>query len=137
VNRDLPGELREEVRRRAGLRCEYCLYPEGWTAIPHQIDHVVSRKHGGASTLENLAYCCVFCNRYKGSDIASIDLRTGQQVRLFNPRSDKWTDHFRLLGAVIEPLTASGEVTARLLRLNQAQRVIERSILQNAGRYPR
>jgi len=39
----------------------------------HQVDHIVSRKHGGLSTQENLAYACVECNRHKGSDVASID----------------------------------------------------------------
>lgn len=137
VTREFPERLREEVRNRADFRCEYCLYPERWAAIPHQVDHIISRKHGGRSTLENAAYCCVFCNRHKGSDIASIDVRTGQSVRLFTPRSDHGADHFRLRGAVIEPLTPVAEVTARLLRFNQAERVTERAILQKLGRYPR
>ncbi len=54
----------------------------------------------------------------------------------FDPRRDRWSDHFRLERAVIEPLTPTGEVTARLLRLNLDKRVIERSILIAAGRYP-
>jgi hypothetical protein len=34
-------------------------------------------------------------------------------------------------------MTPEGEVTARLLRFNQAERIVERVILQNAGPYPR
>ncbi|HEX4811013.1 MAG TPA: alkaline phosphatase family protein [Bryobacteraceae bacterium] len=37
----------------------------------------------------------------------------------------------------IEPLTPEGKATARVLRLNQAQRVIERALLQTSGKYPR
>jgi hypothetical protein len=49
------------------------------------------RKHG---VVENLAFACVFCNRYKGSDIATVDPVTGEAVRLFDPRQDSWGDHF-------------------------------------------
>ena len=127
--------LRREVGARAQSRCEYCLYPEARSAFWHQVDHIISRKHGGGSSLDNLAFCCVFCNRYKGSDIAAIDTRTGEIVRLFHPRLDRWSDHFRLAGAIIEPLTLKGEVTARLPRFNQAERVAERALLQATG-YP-
>jgi len=51
--------LRAEVARRAGERCEYCLIHELEAGFPHQVDHIVSRKHGGESTSDNLAYACV------------------------------------------------------------------------------
>ncbi|MBV8525690.1 MAG: HNH endonuclease [Acetobacteraceae bacterium] len=135
--RELPEALRREVLLRAQSRCEYCLYPETKSAFAHQIDHIVSRKHGGRTALDNLALCCVFCNRYKGSDVAGINVSTGKPVRLFHPRLDEWCDHFCIAGAIIEPLTLEGEVTVRLLRLNEAQRVVERALLQTAGLYPR
>ena len=47
-----------------------------------------------------------------------------------------WADHSRISGAIIEPLAQRGEVTARLLRFNQAQRVAERAMLQVAGLLP-
>ena len=101
----------------------------------HQIDHIISRKHGGLTTPENVAFACVICNRYKGTDVASIDA-AGQLVRLFNPRQDQWAEHFRLNGATIEPLSAIGRVTVRLLRLNDTERIAERSLLQEVRRYP-
>jgi len=48
-----------------------------------------------------------------------------------------WADHFRLQGFLIEPVTAEGRVTARMLRLNIDKRVVERRALMFAGRYPR
>ena len=133
---DVSEELRAEVARRAGQRCEYCLIHEGDAGFSHQVDHIVSRKHGGSSAADNLAYACVICNRHKGSDVASIDPRTGGIVRLFNPRSDHWADHFQLEGAVIEPVSSIGSATASLLRLNAPERISERALLQSLGRYP-
>ena len=71
------------------------------------------------------------------TDVAAIDTGTGEAIRLFHPRLQRWSDHFRIHGAMIESLTREGEVTARLLRFNHAGRIVERTILQSAGQYPR
>ena len=126
---DITEQVRAKVARRAGHRCEYCLIHENDAGFPHQVDHVVSRKHGGTSAFDNLAYACILCNRYKGSDVASINPKTGEAVRLFHPRQDRWADHFRLDADFIEPLSEVGSVTARLLRLNAAERLAERRLL--------
>jgi hypothetical protein len=134
VARDIDESARVLVIERARRRCEYCLVHEDDPGFPHQIDHIISRKHGGSSGIGNLAYACILCNRYKGTDIASID-RTGHPIRLFNPRRDDWDEHFKLDGAIIQPLTPVGEVTARMLRLNRTERVIERRLFQALGSY--
>ena len=82
---DINDELRAEIARRAGRRCEYCLIHDEDSGFAHQVDHVISRKHGGSSTSDNLAYACVVCNRYKGSDVASIESDTGEIIRLLIP----------------------------------------------------
>ena len=132
----LSSELRAEVVRRANFRCEYCLLHEADGVFPHEVDHIISRQHGGNETLDNLAYACMVCNRYKGSNIASLSA-LGQLIPLFNPRKDQWENHFRLSGAVIEPLDSTGEVTARVLQLNVADRVVRRRLLQQLRKYPR
>ena len=134
---DISDELRAEISQRAGERCEYCLIHQDDAAFPHQVDHIVSRKHGGSSTCDNLAYACIFCNRYKGSDVASIEPQSGDVVRLFDPRRDRWAEHFRLDGARIEPVTKVGATTVRLLRMNAPERILERDLLQSLRRYPR
>ncbi len=103
-----------------------------------EADHIISLKHGGTTTGDNLAFACIACNRYKGSDIGSVLSETGDLVRLFNPRIDRWADHFALDidGATIIALTNIGAVTVRLLKLSTAERVMERSALRDAGRYP-
>jgi len=133
---DIGDSLRAEVARRAVHRCEYCLIHEEDAGFPHQVDHIVSRKHGGSSTANNLAFACITCNRNKGSDVASINPDTGEIVRLFHPRRDRWADHFRIRGEYIEPLTNEGMVTVQLLRLNLAERLSERRLLQAIGAYP-
>lgn len=86
--------LREAVARRAAYQCEYCRLPERWTSLPFQLDHVIAEKHEGETTLENLAYSCLHCNSFKGPNIAGRDKETDETVRLFDPRRDRWDDHF-------------------------------------------
>lgn len=132
----VPVPLRDLVIQRAGGRCEYCLIHEDDAIISHEVDHIVAEKHGGTTTPENLAFACFPCNRYKGSDIASVDPLTGDIVPLFNPRMDRWGDHFTTEEAVIRPLSSLGRVTVHLLKLNLPERVLRRQGLISLGRWP-
>jgi hypothetical protein len=123
---EVNAALRLLVATRAGRRCEYCLLREEDAFLSHQIDHIISRKHGGSEKESNLALACARCNALKGSDIASIDPRTKEITTLFHPRLQRWEDHFRFDGPILEPLTGEGRATARLLRLNAIERVAER-----------
>ena len=127
--------LRRLVEARALGTCEYCLVHESDTYLGCQVDHVVSEKHGGATELGNLAFACTLCNRAKGSDVGSLTLEA-MFVRFYNPRTDRWVDHFRLRGPFIESRTVIGEVTAKILGFNDTERLIERKLLQRIGRYP-
>jgi hypothetical protein len=101
------------------------------TYVGCQIDHIISEKHGGPTTADNLAYACTFCNEAKGSDLGSIDPATNELVRFFNPRIDRWEDHFRYQGHRIEPLTAIGRVTVRILQINAEKRLLERLLAED------
>ena len=125
------------VASRAFHRCEYCLLHQEDSFQSHAVDHIVSRKHRGDSSLTNLAYACASCNAWKGTDIAGYSSEDGSLTPLFHPRRDRWEEHSRLLDGEIVPRTAIGETTARLLKLNLAGRISERLILAEAGRYPR
>jgi HNH endonuclease len=136
----MPSYINEELRRLVALRaehlCEYCLIYEEDTFYGCEVDHIISVKHGGPTEGDNLAYACVFCNRQKGSDIGSIVRRTGEFSRFFNPRIDRWAEHFRLEGGMLQPQTGIGEVTARILGFNNSDRLLERQTLIAVGRYP-
>jgi hypothetical protein len=129
-------ELRRLVAERADRICEYCLISEADRSSSYQVDHIISVKHGGSTTPDNLAYACIYCNLQKGSALGSIVWRTGELVRFFNPRRDFWGEHLRLDEAVIQTLTDIGEVTARIFDFNNEDRILERQALIAVSRYP-
>jgi len=131
----ISAELRRLVISRAENICEYCLIHEDDTFFGCHVDHIISEKHGGLTTANNLALACSVCNLRKGSDIASLT-DTGILTRLYNPRTDIKLQHFALSGTVIESLTDIGEVTTSLLQLNSSERVLERQELIEVQRYP-
>jgi len=128
-------DLRRQVKERADGRCEYCLLSEADAFFTREVDHVIAEKHGGATTFENLALACFDCNRFKRSDIASINPDTGEIVALFNPRTQIWSDHFAVAAGVINLLTNFGETTVHLLKMNLPERVETRKALAELGRY--
>ena len=105
------------------------------TLAPHEPDHVIATQHGGGTTLENLAHACFQCNRLKGPNLAFLDPETGAVTPLYNPGAERWPAHFRLVDALIVPLTAVGRATASLLRLNDPERVTIHANLLTWGRY--
>ncbi|MDY6937014.1 MAG: HNH endonuclease signature motif containing protein [Cyanobacteriota bacterium] len=121
------------VGDRANWACEYCLIPEIAVLVSHEIDHAIAQKHGGRTDKENLALACTICNKYKGSDIASVDPVNGEIVRLYHPRRDFWFSHFQMDEGKILPRTAIGRVTVRLLQMNRSERVEERKLLLQAN----
>ena len=133
----LPATLRRLVRERAALRCEYCLLAEDDAYLPHEPDHVIAVKHGGVTDASNLALACFDCNRFKGSDIASIDPDDGRLTPLFNPRREDWAEHFRAVMGRVVSITPVGRVTVALLQINLSLRVEVRDELTKLGRWPR
>lgn len=69
-------------------------------------------------------------------DLGSISSLSQRLIRFFNPRKDKWSKHFRLNEAVIEPLTKIGGVTAAILGFNENDRILERRGLIEIKHYP-
>lgn len=132
----VPPALRRKVKERASGLCEYCLQHERDEWFGFQMDHVISRKHGGRTTLSNLALACFACNLAKGSDLGSVTRQAGVLLQFFNPRRDRWRDHFGLNDHRIAPLTPTGEVTCRILGFNSTKRLLKRRALLLAGRYP-
>jgi hypothetical protein len=132
----ISGWLRQKVAGRAEHLCEYCLIHEEDAYVGLQVDHIISKKHGGKTTAQNLALACACCNRQKGTDISAMDPASGRFVALYNPRKSLWRDHFQLVGVRIAWRTDIGAATVRLLKLNHPRRILERQILRNFKRYP-
>jgi len=79
---------RQLVRERAGNLCEYCRLPQGSYDLTFHVEHIVAQQHQPDHTLFNLALAFDQCNLHKGTNLVTIEQQSGQQVRLFNPRSD-------------------------------------------------
>src|SRR6185369_16177516 len=92
--RHIPSELRHLVISRAGNRCEYCLLDQRGQEATFHIDHIKPVTAGGQTISENLALACVSCSLRKASRQFVVDPDTGAETLIFNPRENKWTDHF-------------------------------------------
>ena len=132
----IAAELRRFVAERANYRCEYCLYPQEASLLAFEVEHIIAEKHGGPTTADNLALACPYCNRFKGSDLGSLDPETRKLTPFYDPRTQRWMDHFALEGAEIVPQTPEGRVTVHILRLNHPDHIAERGRLMQVGRYP-
>ncbi len=104
-----------QVWQRAKSRCGYCQIMHPQYRLPFQVDHIIARQHGGQATFENLALACYHCNRFKGPNIAGFNPDSKQTIRLFNPRTDVWFEHFRYEGAWLTGLTSVGRLTVKVL----------------------
>lgn len=110
--------------------------PQAQTQLPHEVDHIRSLKHQGATSLENLCWACALCNGFKGSDIATYVPETTELTRLFNPRLDHWHSHFAWKNGVLLPSTVIAAATIALLRMNSDRRVSHRQLLIKCGLFP-
>jgi 5-methylcytosine-specific restriction endonuclease McrA len=125
----MESATRTLVRTRARNCCEYCLLSQDSCSLTHHIEHVVPRQHGGTDDHSNLALACHRCNLRKGPNLTGIDPITGEIVPLFDPRRDRWFDHFRFRGPVIEGVTAVGRTTVKVLSMNDTRRIERRELL--------
>lgn len=128
--------LRQYVMERAGGCCEYCRISERDRDYSFHVEHIIALSHGGKTIAENLALSCPSCNLFKGNNIAAADPETDEPTFLFHPRRQIWSEHFRLNGGEIEPLTAVGRVTVARLRFNDPPRIEQRLMLLILERYP-
>lgn len=128
--------LRDQVIERAGGCCEYCRVSQQFSDVAFHVEHIIAESHGGKTLENNLGLSCPRCNLYKGTNIAAADPQTDEPTFLFHPRRHRWSEHFRLIGALIEPLTAEGRATVFVLRLNDEERIQQREWLGQFDQYP-
>ena len=134
----VPKALRTLVTDDAAHRCGYCLSTEAIVGSPFEMDHLIPESLGGRTVRENLWLCCAACNERKGSRTSAFDSETDQRVRLFHPRRDKWTQHFRWTAdcELIEGQTPIGRATVLALELNRPLLVTARRAWVQVGWHP-
>ena len=136
------GYVSAEVRARLRLhfrnRCAYCLAPQNLIYAPLELEHILPKVKGGDSDETNLCLSCPTCNSYKAAQTEAVDPLTGSSVPLFNPRHDRWADHFSWSndGIQVVGLTAGGRATIVALRMNNVIVVDARRAWVSVGWHP-
>lgn len=133
---DIPRGLADEVVLRASGRCEYCGLSQLGQEATFHIDHVILRAVDGPTVSENLALACVSCSLRKCAKQTAVDPESGQEVAPFNPRTDRWADHFRWDGERVVPRTAVGRATVQSLAMNRPAILLIRQEESLRGRHP-
>ena len=117
------SEIGREVEQRAAGRCEYCRMHQSLQGATFHVEHVIRRCLGGTSEFGNLAWACPSCNLHKSNRVEVESPDVYQAVPFFNPRTDRWDDHFCWDGYCITGLTPIGRATIDALVLNHERRV--------------
>lgn len=130
-------EIRQHVIQRAKARCEYC-QAQQILVVELQIDHIKPVSAGGTDEIDNLCVACFGCNSRKSDAQTAIDPITKQETPLFNPRIDKWDEHFTWNEAGIQliGLTPIGRATIQRLGINRENAVEARTVWVEVGWHP-
>lgn len=134
----IPTKLRRQVVMAAQGRCAYCRSSEALMGVTFEVDHILPKAAGGETTAENLCLCCPVCNRHKAARLTAHDPSTSQEVPLFHPNHQVWSEHFtwREDGSHVVGLTAVGRATVEALHMNRSQMVELRCYWAATGRHP-
>jgi HNH endonuclease len=134
----VPRHLRERVASTAGHRCGYCRTPVSIAGFRLSIEHIIPEAKGGQTVEGNLWLACHACNEFKAARTRARDLVTGRRVGLWNPRRQRWADHFAWSadGTEIIGRTPCGRATISALRLNRPELLTARSLWVEAGWWP-
>ncbi len=102
------------------------------------VEHIIPRSQQGETQLDNLAWSCQGCNEHKHTKTEGVDLLTEASTLLYNPRQQRWSDHFSWNQdfSLMIGITPTGRVTVNELKLNRAGVVNLRRVLYEFGEHP-
>jgi hypothetical protein len=131
-------QLTAQILADAGHRCGYCRTDERLTGSPLSIEHILPIAAGGPTERENLWRSCRECNERKGALVRAADPESGEIVALYNPRTQRWNEHFRWSddGLRVLGLTAVGRATVVALDLNRPHQLVARQRWVIVGWHP-
>ncbi|MDQ3814461.1 MAG: HNH endonuclease [Armatimonadota bacterium] len=134
----VPAAWERIIAERAGGCCEYCRSQEQFSPQSFSIEHITPRARGGPTALDNLALSCQGCNGHKATKVSARDPNSDEEVPLFDPRHQRWQDHFAWNEdfTLMIGLTPTGRATVEALRLNRAGVVNLRRALRRTGQHP-
>jgi len=131
-------ETKRFVKERAKYCCEYCGCPYDFANQFFSIEHILPKSKEGTDKRSNLAYACQCCNGHKYNKIVGLDPVNNQIVSLYNPRKDKWKEHFNWSEDYlsVEGVSPIGRATVETLHLNRENLVNLRAALFAFGEHP-
>lgn len=131
-------QLTAQILADAGHRCGYCRADERFTGSLLSIEHILPIAAGGPTERENLWRSCRECNERKGAQVQATDPENGEVVDLYNPRTQRWRDHFRWSedGLLVIGLTPVGRASVAALDLNRPHQVVARQRWVLVGWHP-
>jgi hypothetical protein len=130
--------LYPQIAERAEHRCEYCRAPEAIFNFPFEVEHILPSAHGGADEPANLALACRACNLFKADRLHAVDEVTSEAVCLFDPRRERWEEHFQVevdSGKVLGT-TPIGRATVIALQMNRPLQLAARRQWMRLGLFP-
>jgi hypothetical protein len=103
-----------------------------------EIEHIYPQALGGKTIEENLWLACRECNAHKATKIKALDKLTEKIIKLFNPRKQKWHEHFEFSQDFSEIIgkTPCGRATVDALQMNNIYQTTARSAWSETGKFP-
>ncbi len=131
-------KTKAKIRQLAKNRCGYCLCQQEYVWDILEIDHIISLKKGGKDDEQNLWLICATCNSSKYNKTEVFDLTTRENILFFNPRLQKWHEHFEWSknGTEIIGKTKTGSMTVTALNLDRERFIKIRKNRVSAGWHP-
>jgi len=134
----MPSPLYRRLLQEAGPCCGYCRTCAYIIGQPLTIEHIIAVAKGGTSAIQNLWLSYRRCNQFKGVQIDAIDPESDILTPLFNPRTQRWQEHFawsadatRIVG-----LSPCGRATVVALKMNNDDIVSARRLWVSVGWHP-
>ncbi|MFZ1756009.1 MAG: HNH endonuclease signature motif containing protein [Caldilineaceae bacterium] len=134
----MPSALYYRLLEEAGPCCGYCRTCALVIGQPLTIEHIIAIAKGGTSDILNLWLSCRRCNQFKGVQIEAVDPESGIVTPLFNPRTQRWQEHFAWSADATQIIGLSpiGRATVVALRLNNDDIVSARQLWVSVGWHP-
>ena len=136
--RRISTKEQEQIKTRAGKRCEYCQCWAEYSAQPFVLEHIIPIAKGGKTHPDNMCYACGGCNGHKYTKTEYADPVSKSVVPLYNPRTQNWNEHFGWSDdyLYIIGLTAMGRATLFALKMNRPGVINIRTLLLMVGKHP-
>jgi 5-methylcytosine-specific restriction endonuclease McrA len=136
--RHVTAQERHIIAERARGCCEYCRSRVDFATQSFSVEHIIAVSRGGETALDNLAFACPGCNGHKYTKTEAPDPVDGTVVPLYNPRVQRWQEHFRWNEDFtrIVGLTPTGRATVSALQMNRSGVTNIRRALFAIGLHP-